>query len=125
MERIHTEAGCVGVVHFGELDFVPKRLYWLGNTPHGTVRGLHAHKSLRQFLVCVSGQLEIELDDGRTRVIHRLSDASDGLLIEPGQWRILRELDPETLVLVLASEDYDPDDYIHDYDEFLAWVHQK
>ena len=45
----------------------------------------------------------------------------DGLVVEPGHWRVLRNFAPHSLVLVMASDDYDPDDYIHDYEEFRSW----
>jgi dTDP-4-dehydrorhamnose 3,5-epimerase-like enzyme len=121
MDWIMTEGGGLGVLHFSELPFAPQRIYWLYDNPIGVERGWHAHKKLVQFVVCLSGGVEVEVDSSSDRSSYKLRPNSDGLLILPGHWRVLRNFEPDTVIVVLASEDYDPGDYIHDYEEFRAW----
>ena len=103
-------------------DLVPfevKRVYYIFDTTPGTVRGNHAHKDLRQLLVCVSGACTIacEMPDG-TKSEHRLDWPDRGLLIEGLVWRQMKEFSKDAVLLVLASEHYDENDYIRDYSEF-------
>ena len=103
-------------------DLVPfevKRVYYIFDTTPGTVRGNHAHKDLRQLLVCVSGACTIacEMPDG-TKSEHRLDWPDRGLLIEGLVWRQMKEFSKDAVLLVLASEHYDESDYIRDYQVF-------
>lgn len=105
-------------------DAVPfeiKRVYYIFDTTPGTVRGKHAHRDLKQVLICVSGActIECELPDGSTRQ-HRLDWPDRGLLIEGLVWREMKEFSKDAVLLVLASEHYDEKDYIRDYDVFKA-----
>lgn len=105
-------------------DLVPfevKRIYYIFDTTPGTVRGNHAHKDLRQLLVCVSGACTIacEMPDG-TKSEHRLDWPDSGLLIEGLVWRQMKEFSKDAVLLVLASEHYDEADYIRDYNEFRS-----
>ena len=111
--------GSLSVVEGGvDLPFVPKRLYYLYGADAGVLRGAHAHRTLKQFLIALNGAAEIEVDDGQTRRTFRLERPSHGLLLRPVVWRVIRQLAPDTVLCVLASENYDEGDYIHDYDEF-------
>ena len=102
-----------------EAPFDVKRVYYIFDTTPGTVRGMHTHRTLKQLLVCVSGACTIscELPDG-TRSTHRLDGPTKGLLIEELVWREMSEFSKDAVLMVLASEHYDPADYIRDYDQF-------
>ena len=99
--------------------FEVKRVYYIFDTTPGTVRGKHAHKALKQVLICVSGActIECEMPDG-TKTEHRLDWPDRGLLIEGLVWREMKEFSKDAVLLVLASEHYDESDYIRDYAEF-------
>jgi dTDP-4-dehydrorhamnose 3,5-epimerase-like enzyme len=101
------------------LPFVPKRYFVVFDVPSKDVRGEHAHKTLHEFLVCVHGSLSIVLDDGNKRREVQLNSPTVGLHIPPLVWGIQYRFSSDAVLLVLASEPYDPDDYIRDYDEFL------
>lgn len=106
----------------GKSEVVPfdvKRVYCIFDTTPGTVRGNHAHKTLKQILICVSGACTIvcEMPDG-TRSEHRLDWPTKGLLIEGLVWREMKDFSKDAVLLVLASEHYNPDDYIRDYAAF-------
>lgn len=103
-------------------DMVPfevKRMYYIYDTRPGVGRGLHAHRSLRQLLVCVSGActIECEFPDG-CKTSYRLDWPDQGLLVEGLVWREMREFSKDAVLVVLASEHYDERDYIRDYAVF-------
>ena len=99
-------------------DMVPfdiKRAYWVYDVPGGGCRGGHAHKRLRQFVIAVSGSFHVTLDNGYERKTVLLNHPWQGLLIDT-------DISSGAVCLVLASEHYEEDDYIYDYDEFLRYV---
>ena len=107
------------------LDVVPFdicRAYWVYDVPGGGSRGGHAHKKLRQFVVAVSGSFHVTLDNGYERKTILLNHPYQGLLIETNIWRTLDDFSSGAVCLVLASEHYDEDDYIYDYEEFLRYI---
>ena len=107
------------------LDIVPfeiKRAYWVYDVPGGGSRGGHAHKRLHQFVIAVSGSFHVTLDNGFERQTVLLNHPYQGLLIDTGIWRTLDDFSSGAVCLVLASEHYDEDDYIYDYDDFLKYV---
>lgn len=114
--------GSLGVIEGHGLPFEIRRLYYLYDVPMGAVRGEHGHKRLEQLILCLHGQVEIILNDGSRQFPFLLTDAGAGLYLPPGLWRRLRFLVPETVVCVLASRPYEKDDYIYEYEDFLAWT---
>lgn len=101
-----------------------KRVYYIFNTVGGGSRGFHAHKNLKQLAVCVKGNCRFLLDDGKSREEIVLDSPTTGLLIEEMIWREMHDFSPDCVLMVLASEHYDEDDYIRDYQEFLDVVNQ-
>ena len=99
-----------------------RRAYWLYDVPGGESRGGHAHKRLRQLVIALSGSFTVTLDDGRERRTVLLNHPYQGLMIETDVWRTLDDFSSGAVCLVLASELFDEDDYIYDYDEFLGYV---
>lgn len=115
--------GSLSVVEVGEhLPFVPKRCFWVFDVPTGEVRGEHAHKTLHQYLICVSGSVNVIVDDGVSRAEVVLNNPSKGLHISPGVWASQYKYSKTSVLMVLASDKYDPEDYIRDYAEFLRYV---
>lgn len=120
IKRITDERGDIGVVEAGrDIPFVVRRLYYSYNTPNDVVRGGHAHKNLHQFLFAIAGGFDLTLDDGTNRRTFRLDRPDEGIYICPMVWRDLSNFLPNTVCLVMASEYYDENDYIRNYDEFL------
>lgn len=115
-----------GSLSFGEIDrhlpFTPKRYFVVFDVPNQKVRGEHAHKQLHQFLVCLKGRCSVLLDDGANRAQVTLDSPRLGLHIPPMVWAAQFDYTPETVQLVLASEKYSAEDYLRDYDDFLAAV---
>jgi UDP-2-acetamido-3-amino-2,3-dideoxy-glucuronate N-acetyltransferase len=106
----------------GHLPFEPRRYFVVFDVPGKDVRGEHAHRTCHQFLVCARGSLSVVVDDGRKREEIALDRPDVGLYVPPMTWAVQFKYSPDALLLVLASDPYDPDDYIRDYDEFLALV---
>lgn len=102
------------------IPFQIKRVYSLLNTIHS--RGYHAHKELKQVLVCLSGKCTVILDNGFTKESVVLDSFNKGLLIEAMTWREMHEFSKDCVLLVLASEHYNEDDYIRDYQTFIKLV---
>jgi hypothetical protein len=99
-----------------------KRAYWVYDVPGGESRGGHAHKRLKQLVIALSGSFHVTLDNGRERQSYLLNHPWQGLVIETNTWRTLDDFSSGAVCLVLASEHFDEDDYIYDYDEFLKYI---
>ena len=103
--------------------FEIRRVYYSFDTQPGCVRGNHAHRDLRQLVVCVSGAFTFvcEMPDG-TRTEHRMDWPNKALLIEGMVWREIRDFSKDSVMMVLASDHYREADYIRDHAEFLRIV---
>lgn len=113
---------CVAEASSSLIPFEIKRVYYTYGVKSGITRGHHAHKELEQVLICISGIIEVTLDDGKGSVESVvLSDPSEGLYVGPSTWRTMKWLRDNSVLLVLASEHYNASDYMRDYDEFIAW----
>ena len=101
-----------------------KRVYYLYDVPGGESRGSHAHRELSQLIVAASGSFRVVLDDGSVKRAFVLNRPYQGLLVKPGIWRDLDDFSSGAVCMVLASEVYQPEDYIRDYDEFINYRKQ-
>lgn len=127
LDRHHSDRkGNLTVVENGEtLPFNVKRVYYLYDVPGGESRGAHAHKKLEQFIVAASGSFTVTLDDGECKRSFFLNHPYKGLYVRPGLWRDLNDFSSGAVCLVLASEVYQKEDYIRDYNEFLKFVQSE
>lgn len=120
LPKVHNQSGNITIVeekqHF---PFEIKRIYYLYDVPGGESRGGHAHYDLQQFLVAASGSFDVELDDGTVKKTFSLNRPHYALQIVPGIWRELKNFSSGAICLVLASELYQSNDYIRDYQQFL------
>lgn len=120
--KITDPRGNLTVAERDSLPFAIRRAYWVYDVPGGESRGGHAHKSLWQLLVATSGSFTVTLDDGEHTEKYLLNHPWQGLVIKNNTWRTLDDFSSGAVCLCLASEEYDEDDYIRDYDEFRAYV---
>ena len=102
-----------------------KRVYWTYDVPGGESRGGHAHKELYQLVVAMSGSFTVTLDNGWERKTILLNHPWQGLLIKPGLWRTLDDFSSGAVCMVIASELFDIDDYIYEYEDCIKYVHEK
>ena len=126
LDRHHSpRKGDISVVENGiTVPFDTKRVYYLYDVPGGVERGGHAHKELKQLIVAVSGSFTVVLDDGTVKRSFVLNRPYMGLYVVPGIWRTLEDFSSGSVCLVLASECYDPDDYIRDYESFIQFKNE-
>jgi hypothetical protein len=112
--------GVLSVVEFDlNFPFIPNRLFWISEVPLNTIRGKHAHKDCRQILIATHGEIEVSLEDGKSRIDLLLDSPNFGLLIPKMTWSSQKFLSQNSQLLVLASDQYDEKDYIRDYETFL------
>lgn len=114
--------GNLTVVENGQtLPFDVKRVYYLYDIPGGENRGAHAHKDLSQLIIAASGSFTVTLDDGKCKRSFFLNRPYQGLYVKPGMWRDLDDFSSGAVCMVLASEVYQKEDYIRDYNEFIEF----
>jgi UDP-2-acetamido-3-amino-2,3-dideoxy-glucuronate N-acetyltransferase len=101
------------------LPFVPRRYFMVFDVPNKHVRGAHAHFECHQFLSCISGSCAVVVDDGRSREEILLDDRCIGVYTPPLIWGVQYKYSHDAVLLVLASHEYDANDYIRDYETFL------
>lgn len=126
LPRHSDERGTLTAVE-GERDvpFPIRRIYYIYEVDAGAHRGYHAHKTLKQLLICVHGSCRLLLDNGLERQVVRLSDPAEGLYIGEPIWREMFDFSPGAVLLALVSAPYDPSDYIRDYGEFLEYIRRE
>jgi hypothetical protein len=120
LNKIHNRSGNITAVE-GKLNipFDIRRVYYLYDVPGGAERGGHGHKELQQLIIAASGCFDVVLDDGKNRKVVELNRPYYGLYIVPGIWRELINFSSGAISLVLASLEYDENDYLRNYEEFL------
>ena len=101
------------------IPFEIKRVFYLYDIQSGESRGAHAHKNLHQFLICLAGSFDLEIDDGTEKKIIHLDEPSKGIHIPPMIWATEINFAPGSVCLALVSDVYVEEDYIRDYDQFI------
>ena len=118
--RITDPRGNLAVIEKEVLPYAIRRVYYLHDVPSGAYRGGHAHKECKELLIAVSGSFEVVLDNGSTKERVMLNKPNQGLLIDVNIWRELENFSSGAVCLVLASHEYDEDDYIRNYDTYKS-----
>jgi UDP-2-acetamido-3-amino-2,3-dideoxy-glucuronate N-acetyltransferase len=112
-----------GSLTYGEYDkllpFIPLRYFFVFDVPSREIRGEHAHRECHQFLVCLKGSCSVVVDDGNNRAEILLDRPNLGLHVPPMTWTIEYKYSADAVLMVLASDTYQAQDYIRDYDAFL------
>ena len=112
----------VALEELKDIPFEIKRVYYMYDTGEGVRRGKHAHKSLEQILICIHGSCKILLDNGKEKKIVSLERPYEGLYIANDMWREMYDFSNDAVLMVLASDYYNEEDYIRNYDDFLSSV---
>ena len=122
LPKIKDRAGNLSPIHNSiDIPFSIKRVFYLYDIPGGESRGAHAHKECHQFLIAASGSFEILMDDGKTKRLVQLNRPYMGLHIPPGIWASEINFSSGAICLVLASEKYNENDYLRNYEDYLGW----
>lgn len=111
--------GNLGVIENGFLPFELKRVYYLFDVPSSAFRGGHSHILQQEVLIALSGSFEVTIHDGYSKKSYLLNKPNAGLLIPTGYWRELENFSSGAVCLVLASEVFEEEDYIRDFEDFL------
>ena len=101
------------------IPFKIKRVYYIYGTKTDMVRGKHAHPNLKQVAVCVNGSCKFLLDNGKEKQTVELNSPDVGLYIGKNIWREMYDFTPDCVLMVLANEYYNEEEYIRDYQRFL------
>ena len=118
--KIEDPRGNLSVIENNVIPFQIKRVYYLYDVPSGAERGGHSHREQQEFLVALSGSFDVILNDGKEVKTITLNKPFEGLLIMNGIWRELKNFSSGAVCLVIASDVFDEDDYIREFEEFLA-----
>ncbi len=122
--KIEDYRGNIAVIEKDVVPFLIKRVYYLFDVPSSARRGGHAHKEQFELLIPLSGSFDVVVNDGKNQKVISLNKPDKGLLIKSNIWRELENFSSGAVCLVLSSGEYDEDDYIRDYNEFIDFVTQ-
>lgn len=121
LPKINDPRGNLSIIEeFKQIPFKIKRTYWIYDVPGGEHRGGHAYKENCEFIVALSGSFDVVLDNGKEKKTFSLNRSYYGLYVPKGLWREMDNFSTNSLALVLSSTEYDVNDYIRDYEQFLA-----
>ncbi|AEW02977.1 hypothetical protein A4D02_03010 [Niastella koreensis] len=121
LKKILDVRGNLSIIE-GEKDipFIIQRTYWIYDVPGGEIRGGHAYKTLREFVVALSGSFDVVLNNGEKEMRYHLNRSYYGLYVPNMYWRHMENFSTNSVSLILADQDYDESDYIRDFDKFKA-----
>ncbi len=122
LPKISDPRGDLEIIEDFDIPFSIKRVYLLSNVPAGGERGGHAHKALHQLIIATTGSFTLSLDNGITRSEVHLIKGGAALYVCPMIWREIKDFSEGAVCVVLASENYDEDDYYRQYESFIAAV---
>lgn len=103
------------------IPFEIKRVYYIFDTKKDVVRGKHAHKNLQQIIIAVNGSCKVLVDNKIEKKIYELNNPSHGLFIQNNTWREIFEFSSDCVLMVLASEYYNKEDYIFEYENIKIY----
>lgn len=104
-----------------QIKFDIKRVYYILETPKSAVRGFHAHRELLQVLICIRGSIAVDCEDINGNIKrYILGDPTQGLFVGKMVWHTMEWLSEDAVLFVLASDFYNEDDYIRQYDKFIT-----
>ncbi len=107
------------VEQLNQIPFIIKRVYWVYDVPGGESRGGHAYRNTDEFIIALSGSFNVVVIEGDEERTYSLNRSYLGLFIPKGLWRRIENFSTNALALEFASTEYDPHDYVRDYDDYL------
>jgi dTDP-4-dehydrorhamnose 3,5-epimerase-like enzyme len=119
--KFDDERGSLRVLESGrDLPFTPKRLFWLTNVPKGESRGFHAHRTGHQMLFCIAGSILLTLRSSHGSEAVLLSGGGPGIWMKNMTWGEQQFLAENSVLLVLASNEFDEYDYIRNFEDYVS-----
>ena len=109
-----------------DIPFEIKRIYYIYDIEELNIkRGYHAHKTLKQVIFCLNGNFTLELDNGLEKEEIFLDKPNKGVLIDSNIWHNMKNFSKNVVIMVVASDYYDENDYIRNYNEFIEYINKK
>ena len=102
-----------------QLEFPLKRIYYIFDVKDGVRRGYHSHNDLEQILIAVHGKVKVLIKTPYEEEIVELDSPNKGLYIGPMIWREMFDFENEAVLVILASHEYDENDYIRNWNDYL------
>ena len=119
------ERGKLVVIEGGQaIPFEIKRVFYIYGSDATVVRGQHANRDSEFVLINVAGKSKVRITDGKESFVAVLDKPMMGVYIPQMVWKDMYDFSPDSVLLVLASEHYDGEEYIRDYEEFIKEVKQ-
>lgn len=123
IKTITDTSGNLSVIESGiDLPIVIKRFFYIWKTHTNLPRGGHAHKELIQCFIAMNGSCNLTFDNGLFKKSFVVDNPSKCLVVQPGHWLDISNFSDDCVLMILASDHYNEDDYIRNYDEFLKYV---
>ena len=119
LEKFEDTRGCLYPFDFDKIPFQPNRVFFVSEVPKGIKRGDHAHYETEQYLICLKGEVEVFLYDGE-KTSSILLKPMQGVYVPKLIWDSQIFKTGEDILLVLASTDYNKEDYIESLSLFEA-----
>ncbi len=107
------------------IPFEIKRTYWIYDVPGGDFRGGHAFREQNEFIIVLSGSLDVIVYDGEKEKKFSLNRSYYGLFIPKGFWRSMKNFATNTLALVVSSTSFDENDYIRDKEQYKQFLQNE
>ena len=120
--KIDDYRGNIAIVEKSTFPFEIKRVYYLFDIPSTATRGGHAHKQQHELLIPLSGSFDVIINDGKNRLTITLNKPDKGLLIKNNVWRELENFSSGSVCLVISSGEFDEEDYIRNFDEYISYL---
>ena len=121
LPKILDKRGNLSIIEqYKNIPFKIARTYWIYDVPGGEIRGGHAYKENKEFIVALSGSFDVVLDNGQEQQVFSLNRSYYGLYVPNGIWRQMQNFSTNSLALVLASTPFDLNDYIYEYEVFKS-----
>ncbi len=128
LPKIEDPRGNLSFIEHGPRGLCPfeiERVYWVYDVPAGKERHGRALRHTSEMIVAMSGSFDVVLDDGCGERTISLSRSNSGVAVKPMTWRSLKNFSTNAVAMVLASAAYDADEYIEDYQQFIAEVDER
>ena len=120
------ERGKLVVIEGGQaIPFEIKRVFYIYDSDDTVVRGQHVNRQSEFVLINVAGSSKVRITDGEEEIVVELSRPMTGVYIPRMIWKDMYDFSPDSVLLCLSSEHYDPNEYIRSYDEFVRIVNEE
>jgi dTDP-4-dehydrorhamnose 3,5-epimerase-like enzyme len=103
------------------IPFKIERVYWIYDVPGGQIRGGHAFKEQKEFIIALSGSFDVVVDSGSEKKVFSLNRSYYGLYIPAGLWRQMENFSTNSLAMIISSTNFSEEDYIRNYNDYLEF----